>query len=169
MYIYHIFFFSLSSDGHLYCFHILRLTLLWIWDCKYLLLSFPLNIYPQEGLLDYTIVQILIYFEKPTYYFPKWLLCSVAQSSNFLWPHGLQHARFPCPSPSPKLCSNSCPLSWWCYPAISSSVVLFFSCPQSFPESRSFPMISSSHQVAKVLELQLQHLSFQWIFRVDFL
>ena len=58
----------------------------------------------------------------------------------FLQPHGLQHARFPCPSPSPRACSNSCPLSQWCYPTISSSVVPFFSCLQSFPASGSFPM-----------------------------
>ena len=58
----------------------------------------------------------------------------------FLQPHGLQHARFPCPSPSPRACSNSCPLSQWCHPTISSSVVPFFSCFQSFPASGSFPM-----------------------------
>ena len=52
----------------------------------------------------------------------------------------LQHARFPCPSPSPRVCSNSFSLSLWCHPAISSSVVPFSSCPQSFPASGSFPM-----------------------------
>jgi len=60
--------------------------------------------------------------------------------SNFLWPHGLQHARLPCPSPTPRACSNSCPSNWWCHPAISSSVVPFSSCLQSFPASGSFPM-----------------------------
>ena len=60
--------------------------------------------------------------------------------SDSLWPHGLQHARLPCPSPTPKACSNSCPSSQWCHPTISSSVVPFFSCLQSFPASRSFPM-----------------------------
>ena len=54
-------------------------------------------------------------------------------------PHGLQHARPPCPSPTPRVYSNSCPLSRWCHPAISSSVVPFSSCPQSFPASESFP------------------------------
>ena len=58
-------------------------------------------------------------------------------------------------------------MSLWCYLTISSSVTLFPSCPPSFPASESFPWISSSHQMAKVLELQ--HESFQWIFRVDFL
>ena len=71
--------------------------------------------------------------------------------SDSLQPHGLQHARLPCPSPSPGACSNSCPLSRWCYPTISSSVVPFSSCLLHFPASGSFP-ISSSHQVAKVLD-----------------
>ena len=57
--------------------------------------------------------------------------------SNSLWPHGLQHTRFPCPSPTPGACSNSCPQSRWCHPTISSSVVPFSSCLQS---SGSFPM-----------------------------
>ena len=55
-------------------------------------------------------------------------------------PHGLQHARPPCPSPTPRVHSNSCPSSRWYHPAISSSVVPFSSCPQSLPASRSFPM-----------------------------
>ena len=60
--------------------------------------------------------------------------------SNSLWPQGLQHARPPCPSQTPRAYSNSCPSSWWCHPSISSSVVLF-SCLQSFPESGSFPVL----------------------------
>ena len=60
--------------------------------------------------------------------------------SDSLWPHGLQHARPPCPSPSPRACSNSCLSSQWCHPTISSSVVPFSSCLQSFPASGSFPM-----------------------------
>ena len=60
--------------------------------------------------------------------------------SNSLQPHELQHARPPCPSPTPGVCSNSCPSSWWCHPAISSSVIPFSSCPQSLPASGSFPM-----------------------------
>ena len=59
--------------------------------------------------------------------------------SNSLWPHGLQHARLPCPSLSPRVCLHSCPLSWWCHPFNSSSVVPF-SCPQSFLELGSSPM-----------------------------
>ena len=66
---------------------------------------------------------------------------SVAQSwSSSLQPHGLQHARPPCPSPTPGVYSNSCPLSRWCHPTILSSVIPFSSCLQSFPASRSFQM-----------------------------
>ena len=64
--------------------------------------------------------------------------CSVI--SNSFWPHELQHARPPCPSPTPGVHSNSRPSSWWCHPAISSSVVSFSSCPQFLPTSESFPM-----------------------------
>ena len=60
--------------------------------------------------------------------------------SNFLWPHGLQYTRPPCPLPTPGIYSNSCPLSWWCYLTISSSVIPFSSCLQSFPASGSFQM-----------------------------
>ena len=60
--------------------------------------------------------------------------------SDSLQPHESQHARPPCPSPTPGVYSNSCPSSWWCHPAISSSVIPFSSCPQSFPASGSFQM-----------------------------
>ena len=68
------------------------------------------------------------------------LLFSCSVMSDPLRPHGLQHGRLPCPSLSPGICSNSCPLSRWCNPTISSSVVPFSFCPQSFPASGSFPM-----------------------------
>ena len=64
--------------------------------------------------------------------------CSAVPDS--MWPHGPQHARPACPSPTPGVCSNSCPLSQWCHPAISSSVIPFSSCLQSFPGKESFPM-----------------------------
>ena len=67
------------------------------------------------------------------------LLFSHSVMSDSLWPHGLKHARLSCPSPSLGACSNSCPLSWWCFPTISSSVIPF-SCLRSFPASRSFLM-----------------------------
>ena len=79
-----------------------------------------------------------------------WLFVSAFQISQFsqssvvsgsLWPHELQqHTRIPCPSPTPRVCSNLCPLSQWCYPTISSSVTHFSSCLQSFPASGSFPV-----------------------------
>ena len=89
--------------------------------------------------------------------------------SDSLRPHGVQHARLPCPSPIPRVHSNSCSLSRWCPPTILSSVIPFSSYPQSFPEKHQglFQWVSSSYQVAIVLELQ--HQSFQWIFRTDFL
>ena len=64
--------------------------------------------------------------------------CSAMADS--LQPHELQHARFPCPLPSPGVCSDTCPLSWWCHSTISSSVTPFSSCLQSFPKSGSFPV-----------------------------
>ena len=70
--------------------------------------------------------------------------------SDSLWPHGLQQARPPCPSPTPGVYSNSYSLSQWWYPG-------------------PFPLSQYLHQLTKVLELQLQHQSFQWIFRIDFL
>ena len=69
-----------------------------------------------------------------------YIFSSVAQSCPTLRPHESQHARPPCPSPTPGVHPNSCPSSWWCHPAISSSVVPFSSCPQSLPASGSFPM-----------------------------
>ena len=72
----------------------------------------------------------------------SWLLSlfSCLTVSNSLWPHGLKYARIPCLSPSPRACSNSCPLSQWCHPTISSSVIPVSSCLQSFPASESFQM-----------------------------
>ena len=68
------------------------------------------------------------------------LLISHSVMYNSLWLRGLQHARLPCPALSHGVCSNSCPLSWWCHPDISSSVILFSSLLQSFPASGSFPV-----------------------------
>ena len=70
----------------------------------------------------------------------RWLQFSHSVVSDSLQPHELQHARPPCPPPTPGVHSNSCPSSWWCHPAISSSVVPFSSGPQSLPASESFPM-----------------------------
>ena len=85
--------------------------------------------------------------------------------SDSLRPHGLQHARPPCASPTPRACPNSYPLSQWCHPTFSSSVVPFSSCLQSFPASGSL-LMSQLNQVAKGLEFQLQHQSFQCPYKV---
>ena len=109
---------------------------------------------------------------------PKWFVCWLPISSvqfsrsgvsDSLWPHELQHARPPCPSPTPRVHSDSRLSSQWCHPAILSSVVPFSSCPQSFLASGSLKWVSSSHQVAKVLEFHLQHQSLQWKPRTDLL
>ena len=88
---------------------------------------------------------------------------------NSLRPHVLQHARLPGLTPTPGACSNSCTLSQWCHPTISSSTIRFSSCLHSSQHQGLFQLVSSLHQVSKVLELQLQHLPCQWIFRIDFL
>ena len=95
------------------------------------------------------------------------LCCSVLSDS--LWPHEPQHAGPPRQSPTPRFYPNSCALSRWCCPSISSSVT---PSPPSFSFSQHqgvFHWVGSSHQVAKILEFQLQHQSFQWIFRTDLL
>ena len=98
---------------------------------------------------------------------------SSVQSLSHVWlfaTHGLQHARPFFPLPTPGAYPNSCLLSRRCHPTISSSVVPFSSCLQSFPASGGlFKWVSSSHQVAKLLEFQLQHQSFQRTFRTNLL
>ena len=93
---------------------------------------------------------ILFYFALWNYFMVVWnhMLKAYMYSVQFchsvmsdsLWSHGLQHARLPCPSLTPRAYSNACPLHRWCHPTISSSVVPFYSCLQSFPGSGSFPM-----------------------------
>ena len=87
--------------------------------------------------------------------------------SHSLRPHESQHARPPCPSPTPGVHSDSGPSSQWCHPAISSSVVAFSSCPNPSQHQSLFQWVNSSHEVAKVLEFQLQHQSFQRNYRAD--
>ena len=89
--------------------------------------------------------------------------------SNSLQPHELQHTRIPYPSLPPGACSNSCPLSCWCHPTVLSSAS---PSPPAFNLSQHqglFQWVGSLHQVAKVVDLQPQHQSFQRIFRFDFL
>ena len=137
-----------------------RNTLRQIWNLK--LLSFILKYFTYSTETEVIYKSTLLYPEILSY-FAHLLIAnilkthqfsSVAQSCLTLWPHELQHARPPCPSLTPRVYPNSCPMSQWCHPAISSFVIPFSSCPQSLPTSGSFQWVSSS-QVAKVLEFQL--------------
>ena len=104
--------------------------------------------YQRKGLLEINklVIRLLSrYYLIFRRYFSCWpllrrqvTLCSVMSSS--LWPHGLQHTRLLCSSPSPRVCSNSCPLSWYCHPTTSPFIIPFSSCSQSFPASGSFWM-----------------------------
>ena len=82
------------------------------------------------------------------------LFSHLVVSNRLFTTHGLQHARLPCPPPSPRACSNSCPLSRWCHPTILSFVIPFFSCVQSLPASVSFQMsrlFASDGQIIETL------------------
>ena len=94
---------------------------------------------------------------------------SLSVVSNSLRPHEPQHTGPPCPPPTPGVHPNPCPSSQWCHLTISSSVVPFSSCPQSFPASRSFPMNQLFTSGGQILEFQLQHQFFQWTPRTDLL
>ena len=115
------------------------------------------------------IVTVILTFSTEGYPFAQISQISRSVVSDSLWPHESQHARVPCPSPFTGACSTSCPLNRWCHPTITSSVIPFSSCLQSFPASGSFLMSQLFPSGCQVLELQLQHQSFQWIFGVDFL
>ena len=84
--------------------------------------------------------------------------------SDSLRPHESQHARPPCPSPTPGVHSDSCPSSQWCHPAISSSVIPFSSCPQSLPASGSFPMsqLFAWEICFKKAQLEIFHIIYIW-------
>ena len=97
------------------------------------------------------------------------LLFSRSAMSDSLQPHGLQNARLLYPLTSSGVFSNARPLSWWCHPTISSSLTTFFSCPQSFPASGSFPMSLLFASGGQSIGASASHQSFQWIFRTDFL
>ena len=102
----------------------------------------------------------------------KLLLCSWFEMfssvhsvvSDSLQPHGLQHTRLPCPSPTPGACSNSCPVSGWCYPTISSSVIPFSSCLQSFPASGYFSMSQFSAHLKYTRIFFLKQISTRFLF-----
>ena len=131
------------SPGYIYIMYIYMHTYMYIYICIWYVCVY---IYKLVSV-HYICVYIYIYIYVSTYictYIYIYKLVSVQFSCSVmcdsLRPHGLQHARLPCPSPTPGTCSNSCPSSWWCHPTISSSIVPFSSCFQSCPASGSFPM-----------------------------
>ena len=136
--------------------------------------SWCIGILPQLGIQPSLSFQMSQQFSSVPF------SCSVVPNS--LWPCGLQHTRPPCPSPTPWACSNSYPSSQWCHPTISSSVIPFSFCLQSFPASGSFPMsqlfASGGQSIGvsastSVLPMNIQDWIFrifQWIsFRMDWL
>ena len=112
---------------------------------------------------------MLNFFTMKNYHCRRSVQFSHSVMSDSLRTHGIRHPRPPCPSPTPGVYSDSCLLSQWCHPAISSSVIPFSSGLQSFPASGSFPMTQFFASSRQVLEFQLQHQSFQRIFRTYFL
>ena len=143
---------EVDSSKQIWRFHVAMLTL-----APLTFDSFKLSFYTQTCCL--VVVRWLLYFQ---FYMhisdmmggkwqvmkeacTNWVCCLTIQFSclvvsDSLQPHGLQHTRLPCPSSTPRVCSNPCPSSLWCHPTISSSVVPFSSCLQSSPASGSFPM-----------------------------
>ena len=131
-----------------------------LWEHRVITLRYKNLYYPQHSASQN--INLMITFENKIHLeFHCCLLFSHSVMSDPLWPHGLQHARLPCPSQTSRTCSNSCPLSQWCHPTTSSSVIPF-SCLQSFPASVSSnestvwirgPNIGSS---ASVLSMSIQ-------------
>ena len=100
---------------------------------------FPLNLSSRSFHIRISTCRTISYLNSSLFHSISLVQFSRSVVSDFLWPHELQHARPPCPSPIPGVHSDSRPSSQWCHPAISSSVVPFSSCPQSLPASESFP------------------------------
>ena len=131
----------LNSDAYFWYHHLDATSSLYWSFCKSILEFLNFKLYEDN--------KIVICWERWNPHWVTRILCiflhvfiqySRSVMSDSLRPHELQHARPPCLSPTPGVHSNSCPSSWWCHPAISSSVVPFSSCPQSFPATESFPM-----------------------------
>ena len=123
---------------------------IFIWIYAYIIYIFIYSMYMSNPIFRFILlaasspVTISLFSTSVTFCFVNKFICLVQFShsvmSDSLWPHGLQHARSSCPSPTPRACSNSYPLNRWCHPTISSSVVPFSSCLGSFPASGSFWM-----------------------------
>ena len=108
---------------------------------EWVVISFPReSSRPRDQTLISCIGRWILYHWAPREALCHFQFSSVTQSCPTLRPHESQHARPPCPSPTPRVHSESRPLSQWCHPAISSSVIPFSSCPQSLPAAESFPM-----------------------------
>ena len=137
--------------------------------------SSALLIQHRPGLLWYWMVSLHVCDSEKIllkYLFHLWIWFSSVQSiimPDSLWPHGLQHTRLPCLSPTPRACSNSYPLSRWCHPTISSSVISFSSCLQSFPASGSFLKSQFFASGWQVIGASTSAQSYQWIFKIEFL
>ena len=140
-------------------------------DCKQFLnlLTHTHIIVPDNYGSDHLIAILCRILQKPSRKHSVQFSCSVVSDS--LQPHESQQARPPCPSPTPRVYSNSCPSSRWCHPAISSSVVPFSICPQSLPASGSFPMSQlftwggqspGVSTLASVLPMNTQGWSSEW-------
>ena len=137
-----------------------------------------LKSYAKTGSVEYSVFLVILKWKEPTEFkFFSLTMFTWFSSVQFsrsvmpssLRPHKLQHARHPCLSTIPGVHSNSCPLSRWCHPAISSSVVPFSSALNLSQHQGLSQWVSSLHQVARVLEFQLQYQSFQWTPRTDLL
>ena len=142
---------------------------------KIILMPIILSELKSKKITDFLIRRNLFNFHiSPCITFPPVNWLSSVQFSHWivsdsLQPHEQHHVRPPCPPPTPGVHPNSCPLSRWYHPNISFCIIPFSSCSQSFQHQGLFKWVSSSHQVAKVLEFQLQHQSFKWTPRIDFL
>ena len=127
----------------------------------------------QENVHEYMLCALLMSANSTAaeLFISEWLLLLFQQSvmSDSLGPHGLLQVRLSYPSSYPRVCSNSCPLSWWLHLVISSSVTPFSSCPQSFPTSGSFQMSQLFASGDQSIGVSAQNQSFQWVFRIDFL
>ena len=117
---------------------------LWFYLCKncQIVLKLKVGFFWANTILSSIVCRwwTILPIRKVTMYLFSSVRISHSVLSDSLRPHGLQHTRLPCPSTTPGACSNSCLSSWWCHPTISSSVIPFSSCLQSFPASGSFPM-----------------------------
>ena len=132
---------------------------------KRVIIFFHFSLFPSYLVISSILLSLSVYDVN----YPQFSLFSHSVKSNSLQPHGLQHTRLPCPSPTPGACSNSCPLSQWCRPTISSSVIPFSSRLQSFPAPGSFSVSQFFASGGQSTGAQLQCQSFQWLFGPYFL